>query len=44
MSPGAPRVWVTRAEPGAGRTAHRLRRLGFQPIVAKADIDIEAPT
>ncbi|QYF87122.1 uroporphyrinogen-III synthase [Brevundimonas sp. PAMC22021] len=34
MSPEAPRVWVTRAEPGAGRTAARLRELGCQPIVA----------
>lgn len=28
------RVWVTRAEPGAARTADRLRALGFTPIVA----------
>lgn len=34
MSPGAPRVWVTRAEPGAGRTAARLQSLGLEPIVA----------
>ena len=34
MSPGAPRVWVTRAEPGAGRTAARLRELGYHPIIA----------
>lgn len=34
MSPRAPRVWVTRAEPGAGRTAARLRNLGFEPVVA----------
>ncbi|AYG94680.1 uroporphyrinogen-III synthase [Brevundimonas naejangsanensis] len=28
------RVWVTRAEPGAARTADRLAALGFTPIVA----------
>jgi len=28
------RVWVTRAEPGAARTADRLTALGFSPIVA----------
>ncbi|MBN9481446.1 MAG: uroporphyrinogen-III synthase, partial [Bordetella sp.] len=28
------RVWVTRAEPGAARTADRLTALGFTPIVA----------
>lgn len=28
------RVWVTRAEPGAGRTAARLTALGFEPLVA----------
>ena len=27
------RVWVTRAEPGAARTADRLTALGFTPIV-----------
>src|SRR5690606_27759634 len=27
------RVWVTRAEPGAGRTAERLAALGFEPMV-----------
>jgi uroporphyrinogen-III synthase len=27
------RVWVTRAEPGASRTAARLRRIGFVPEV-----------
>lgn len=27
-------VWITRAEPGAARTAARLRDLGFEPIVA----------
>lgn len=27
------RVWVTRAEPGAGRTAVALRALGFEPVV-----------
>lgn len=30
---GAPRVWVTRAEPGATRTAQRVRALGFMPVV-----------
>ncbi|WP_395942797.1 uroporphyrinogen-III synthase [Brevundimonas sp.] len=38
MSPSRPkstetRVWVTRAEPGASRTADRLRDLGFEPVV-----------
>ena len=33
MTP-ARRVWVTRAEPGAAITAHRLRGLGFEPVVA----------
>ena len=28
------RVWVTRAEPGAARTAGRLTALGFDPVVA----------
>ncbi len=28
------RVWVTRAEPGAARTADRLTALGFTPLVA----------
>ncbi|MBI2262555.1 MAG: uroporphyrinogen-III synthase [Caulobacterales bacterium] len=28
------RVWVTRAEPGASRTAARLEVLGFEPVVA----------
>ncbi len=27
------RVWVTRAEPGATRTAERLRAAGFEPVV-----------
>lgn len=27
------RVWVTRAEPGAGETAARLRSLGWEPVV-----------
>jgi len=30
---GVRRVWITRAEPGASRTAERLRVLGFEPIV-----------
>jgi uroporphyrinogen-III synthase len=28
------KVWITRAEPGAGRTAGRLRALGHEPLVA----------
>ena len=28
------RVWITRAQPGAARTAARLTALGFQPLVA----------
>ncbi|MDP3369601.1 MAG: uroporphyrinogen-III synthase [Brevundimonas sp.] len=28
------RIWVTRAEPGAGRTADRLAALGFEPVIA----------
>ena len=28
------RIWVTRAQPGAGATARRLRDLGFEPVVA----------
>ena len=28
-----PRVWVTRAEPGASRTAARLRDMGFEPLI-----------
>jgi len=27
------RVWITRAQPGAARTADRLTELGFQPVV-----------
>lgn len=30
---GIRRVWVTRAEPGASRTAARLTALGFEPVV-----------
>lgn len=29
-----PRVWITRAQPGADRTADRLAALGFAPVVA----------
>jgi len=29
-----PRVWITRAQPGADRTAARLTALGFDPVVA----------
>ncbi|WAC59497.1 uroporphyrinogen-III synthase [Brevundimonas sp. SL130] len=32
-TPAKPRVWVTRAEPGASRTAARLRDMGFEPLV-----------
>lgn len=28
------RVWITRAQPGAARTAARLATLGFEPVVA----------
>lgn len=28
------RIWITRAEPGAARTASRLTALGFEPLVA----------
>lgn len=28
------RVWITRAQPGAARTAARLMALGFEPVVA----------
>ncbi|MGZ3346045.1 MAG: uroporphyrinogen-III synthase [Caulobacteraceae bacterium] len=28
------RIWITRAEPGASRTADKLRALGHQPVVA----------
>ncbi|WP_439478784.1 uroporphyrinogen-III synthase [Brevundimonas sp.] len=28
------RIWVTRAEPGATRTADRLTALGFEPVIA----------
>ncbi len=34
MSLTSPRVWITRAEPGAARTAARLRDMGFEPIAA----------
>lgn len=34
MSVTPKRVWITRAEPGAARTAARLRDMGFEPIVA----------
>lgn len=32
-SPAETRVWVTRAEPGASRTAARLRDMGMEPVV-----------
>lgn len=28
------RIWITRAEPGASRTAEKLRALGHQPVIA----------
>ena len=28
------RIWITRAEPGASRTAEKLRALGHEPVVA----------
>ena len=28
------RIWITRAEPGASRTAQRVRALGHEPVVA----------
>lgn len=34
MSVTPTRVWITRAKPGAARTAARLRDMGFEPIVA----------
>ena len=35
MTGAAPlRVWITRAEPGASRTAARLRDMGLEPILA----------
>jgi uroporphyrinogen-III synthase len=34
MTPPRPaRIWITRAEPGASRTAARLRDMGFDPVV-----------
>lgn len=33
MSAGS-RIWVTRAEPGASRTAQRLRAMGHHPVIA----------
>src|SRR5262249_7492704 len=30
----AMRIWITRAEPGASRTAGRVRALGHEPVVA----------
>ncbi|WP_292068994.1 uroporphyrinogen-III synthase [Brevundimonas sp. UBA7534] len=33
MTSRAPRVWITRAEPGAARTAARLLALGLEPLV-----------
>lgn len=31
--PPSARVWITRAEPGAARTADRLRELGLEPLI-----------
>ncbi|MBI1685975.1 uroporphyrinogen-III synthase [Caulobacter hibisci] len=33
MTTGAPRLWITRARPGAEATAARLSALGFTPLV-----------
>lgn len=33
MNPGASRVWITRARPGAEATAARLSALGFSPLI-----------
>lgn len=33
-APGPARVWITRTQPGAGRTAERLRELGLTPVIA----------
>lgn len=30
----APRVWITRTQPGAETTAKRLRQMGWEPVVA----------
>ncbi|WP_191559080.1 uroporphyrinogen-III synthase [Brevundimonas aurantiaca] len=32
-APAKPRVWITRAEPGASRTAARLRDMGCEPLI-----------
>src|SRR5437868_3236256 len=32
--PGQPRIWITRARPGAEATASRLRDAGFEPVIA----------
>ena len=34
MTAAPARIWITRAEPGASRTAARLRDMGFEPITA----------
>lgn len=33
MEPAAPRILITRPEPGASQTAEKLRALGFEPVV-----------
>nr|WP_314432983.1 uroporphyrinogen-III synthase [uncultured Brevundimonas sp.] len=33
-APRPARVWITRTQPGAGRTAERLRDLGLTPVIA----------
>lgn len=47
MSQAAPRVLVTRSEPGASETAARLRQAGLEPVVeslfAIAPIDVAIP-
>lgn len=34
MTPSAPRVWITRTQPGADATAKRIRTMGWEPVVA----------
>ena len=47
MAEAPRRIWVTRARPGADRTADRLTALGFQPLVAPLlevrALDVAAP-
>ncbi|WP_428153874.1 uroporphyrinogen-III synthase [Brevundimonas sp.] len=34
MTEAPARIWITRAEPGASRTAARLRDMGLEPVIA----------